>query len=89
MGMMKKAQAMQAKLQEAQDELGRLEVEGAVGRRHGRADADGQGRVEGRSRIDPALMTPADKEMAEDLIIAAFADAKAKADRLRRRRCRR
>ena len=31
MGMMKKAQAMQAKLQEAQDELGRLEVEGASG----------------------------------------------------------
>ena len=32
-------------------------------------------------RIDPSLMTPSDKEMLEDLIIAAFADAKAKADR--------
>ena len=31
MGMMKKAQAMQAKLQEAQDELARLEVEGQSG----------------------------------------------------------
>ena len=33
------------------------------------------------SRIDPSLMTPADKEMVEDLILAAFADAKGKADR--------
>ena len=32
-------------------------------------------------RIDPSLLTPADKEMLEDLIVAAFADAKAKADR--------
>ena len=31
MGMMKKAQAVQAKLQEAQEELGRLEVEGQAG----------------------------------------------------------
>ena len=31
--------------------------------------------------IDPSLLTPSDKEMVEDLIIAAFADAKAKADR--------
>ena len=37
--MMKKAQAMQAKLQEAQEELGRLEVEGQAGRRHGQRDA--------------------------------------------------
>ena len=32
-------------------------------------------------RLDPSLLTPADKEMVEDLILAAFADAKAKADR--------
>ena len=31
--------------------------------------------------IDPSLLTPSDKEMVEDLIIAAFADAKAKAER--------
>ena len=31
--------------------------------------------------LDPSLLTPADKEMAEDLILAAYADAKGKADR--------
>ena len=33
-------------------------------------------------RIDPSLLTPTDKEMLEDLIIAAFTDGKAKADRM-------
>ena len=31
--------------------------------------------------LDPSLLVPDDKEMVEDLIVAAFADAKAKADR--------
>ena len=31
--------------------------------------------------LDPSLLTPDDREMAEDLILAAFADAKGKADR--------
>jgi hypothetical protein len=31
--------------------------------------------------IDPSLLTPADKEMVEDLVLAAHADAKLKADR--------
>ena len=31
--------------------------------------------------LDPSLLTPADKEMAEDLILAAYADARTKADR--------
>ena len=31
--------------------------------------------------IDPSLLTPSDKEMVEDLLIAAFGDAKAKAER--------
>ena len=46
-----------------------------------RVDDDGQGRPEGLA-IDPSLLTPADKEMVEDLIVAAFADAKAKAERV-------
>jgi len=81
MGMMKKAQAMQAKLQEAQDELGRLEVEGASGGGMVSVTMTAKGELKG-VRIDPSLMTPADKEMLEDLIMAAFADAKCKADRL-------
>ncbi len=81
MGMMKKAQAMQAKLQEAQDELGRLEVEGASGGGMVRVTLTAKGELKGLN-IDPSLLTPADKEMVEDLLVAAFNDAKGKADRL-------
>jgi DNA-binding YbaB/EbfC family protein len=80
MGMMKKAQAVQAKLQEAQDELGRLEVEGEAGGGMVRLTLSARGDLKGVS-IDASLMTPADREMLEDLIVAAFADGKAKADR--------
>jgi DNA-binding YbaB/EbfC family protein len=80
MGMMKKAQAVQAKLQEAQEELGRLEVEGSAGGGMVRLTLTARGELKGAS-IDASLLTPADKEMLEDLIIAAFADGKAKADR--------
>jgi nucleoid-associated protein EbfC len=80
MGMMKKAQAMQAKLQEAQEELGRLEVEGQSGGGMVRLTMTAKGEMKG-VQIDPSLLTPADKEMVEDLILAAFADAKGKADR--------
>ena len=80
MGMMKKAQAVQAKLQEAQEELGRLEVQGHAGGGMVTLTLNAKGELKGVS-IDPSLMTPSDKEMLEDLILAAFADGKAKADR--------
>jgi nucleoid-associated protein EbfC len=80
MGMMKTAQAMQAKLQEAQEELGRVEVEGQAGGGMVSLTLTAKGELKG-VRIDPSLLTPADKEMLEDLILAAFADGKAKADR--------
>jgi len=80
MGMMKKAQEMQAKLQEAQEELGRVEVEGLSGGGMVRVTMTAKGELRGVA-IDPSLIVPSDKEMLEDLIVAAFADAKAKADR--------
>jgi DNA-binding YbaB/EbfC family protein len=80
MGMMKKAQAVQAKLQEAQDELGRLEVEGQAGGGMVRLTLTARGELKG-VRIDASLMTPGESEMLEDLIVAAFTDGKAKADR--------
>jgi DNA-binding YbaB/EbfC family protein len=80
MGMMKKAQAVQAKLQEAQEELGRLEVEGQAGGGMVSLTLNAKGELRG-VRIDASLLTPADKEMLEDLIVAAFADGKAKAHR--------
>ena len=81
MGMMKKAQAMQAKLQDAQEELSRLEVEGHSGGGMVRITLSGKGEMKA-VHLDPSLLTPADKEMVEDLILAAYADAKGKADRL-------
>jgi nucleoid-associated protein EbfC len=80
LGMMKKAQEMQSKLQDAQEELSRLEVEGQSGGGMVRVTLTGKGEMKG-IHLDPSLLTPADKEMTEDLILAAFADAKTKADR--------
>jgi DNA-binding YbaB/EbfC family protein len=80
MGMMKKAQAMQAKLADAQDELSRLEVEGQSGGGLVKIALTGKGEMKS-IQLDPSLLVPADKEMTEDLILAAFADAKGKADR--------
>jgi nucleoid-associated protein EbfC len=81
MGVMKKAQAMQEKLQAAQEELGRLEVEGASGGGMVAITLTAKGELKG-VKIDPTLLVPDDKEMLEDLIVAAFTDAKGKADRL-------
>ena len=80
MGMMKKAQAMQAKLADAQEELARLDVEGQSGGGMVRITLSGKGEMKA-VHLDPSLLTPADKEMAEDLILAAYADARTKADR--------
>lgn len=81
MGLMKKAQAMQAKMKDIQEELERLEVEGQSGGGMVKIRLNAKGQMKAIT-LDPALMTPEDKEMAEDLIIAAHADARAKADRL-------
>ncbi|HZZ62205.1 MAG TPA: YbaB/EbfC family nucleoid-associated protein [Roseiarcus sp.] len=80
MEMMRKAQEVQAKLQEAQEELGRIDVEGLSGGGMVRITMTAKGEVKA-VEIDQSLMTPSDKEMLEDLIIAAFADAKGKAER--------
>ncbi len=80
MAMMKKAQAMQAKLADAQEELSRLEVEGQSGGGMVRITLTGKGEMKA-VHLDPTLLTPADKEMTEDLILAAHADARAKAER--------
>jgi len=79
-GMMKQAQALQSKLQESQEELQRLEVEGQSGGGLVKVTLTGKGEMKAVA-IDPSLLSPSDKEMVEDLVIAAFADAKAKVDR--------
>jgi len=81
MGLMKKAQAVQARMKDVQEELERLEVEGLSGGGMVKVRLNGRGQMLGVA-LDPSLMTPADREMAEDLIVAAHADARAKVDRL-------
>ena len=81
MGLMKKAQAVQAKMKDVQEELERLEVEGQSGGGMVKITLSAKGQMKAIA-LDPSLMKPEDREMAEDLILAAHADAKAKADRM-------
>ena len=75
MGLMKKAQAVQAKMKDVQDELERLEVEGQSGGGMVKITLSAKGQMKAIA-LDPSLMKPEDREMAEDLILAAHADAK-------------
>jgi DNA-binding YbaB/EbfC family protein len=76
---MKMAEAAQAQLAQAQDNLDKVEVEGASGGGLVRIKATAKGRILGVS-IDDSLMVPSEKSMLEDLIAAALNDARAKAD---------
>lgn len=76
--MMKKAQEMQSKMAELQDELGRITVTGESGAGMVKATATAKGELTGLD-IDPSIFNPDDKEVAEDLILAAIKDAQAKA----------
>lgn len=74
------AQTVQRQMNEAQAKLESVEVEGAAGGGLVKVRATAKGRILGVS-IDDSLMVPADKQMLEDLIAAAFNDARTKADR--------
>lgn len=76
---MKAAQNVQAELQKAQAKLDQIEVEGVSGGGMVKVRASAKGRIVGVT-IDPSLLNPNDKEMLEDLIAAAFNDARVKAD---------
>ena len=81
LGIMKKAQAMQSKLAETQEELGRIEVEGESGGGLVKVTLTAKGDLKAL-KLDPSLLKPDEAEMAQDLIVAAFADAKVKAERI-------
>jgi DNA-binding YbaB/EbfC family protein len=75
--LMKQAQAMQEKLQAAQAELARTEIEGAAGGDMVRLTLTGDGALT-RVFIDESLLVPGEGEIIADLIIAAHADARRK-----------
>jgi len=80
MGLMKQAQAMQQKLQDAQAELDNVEVEGSSGGGVVTVKVTGKGALKAIS-IDPSLLNADEKEILEDLVVAAMNDARGKADR--------
>ena len=77
--LMKQAQAMQEKLQEAQARLAETEVDGASGGGMVRVTLRGSGELKG-VLIDEELLKPGEGEVLSDLIVAAHADAKRKLD---------
>ena len=72
---------VQAELQKAQEGLDKIEVEGFSGGGLVKVRASAKGRIIGVS-IDDSLMQPSEKGILEDLIAAAFNDARAKADQV-------
>ena len=76
---MKMAQDVQAEMQKAQENLDKIEVEGAAGGGLVKIRTSAKGRVIGVS-IDDSLLQASEKTMLEDLIAAAFNDARTKAD---------
>ncbi len=79
MKMMKQAQEIQGRMQKLQEDLAALEVEGQSGA--GLIKVRLNGKFEARAvHIDPSLIKPEEAEMLEDLIVAAFQDAKSKAE---------
>jgi DNA-binding YbaB/EbfC family protein len=76
---MQMAQNAQAELQKAQDNLDKIEVEGASGGGLVKIRASAKGRIIAVS-IDDSLLQPSEKSMVEDLVAAALNDARSKAD---------
>ncbi|MEZ5896419.1 MAG: YbaB/EbfC family nucleoid-associated protein [Parvularculaceae bacterium] len=74
---MKQAAAMQSKMQEIQEKIAAIEVEGVSGGGMIKLVMNGKGYVVGVA-IERGLMNPDEGEVLEDLVAAAFNDAKAK-----------
>ena len=81
MGMMKQAAQLQSKMQELQAELDRMEIEGTAGGGMVTVTLTGKGDLKG-VKIDDSLIKPGEKEILEDLLVAAHADAKRKSEAL-------
>jgi DNA-binding YbaB/EbfC family protein len=77
LGLMKQANEFKSKMETMQAELDRIEVEGAAGGGLVAVKLSGKGEMKG-ARIDDSLLKPDQKEIVEDLLIAAHADARRK-----------
>lgn len=76
--LMKHAQEMQSRMADAQNRLDEVEVVGEAGAGLVKVTATAKGAVKGLT-IDPSLFVPEEREVVEDLIVAAVQDAQARA----------
>jgi DNA-binding YbaB/EbfC family protein len=79
LGLMKQAAELKSKMEAMQAELDQIEVEGASGGGLVTVKLSGKGEMKG-VKIDESLIKPQEKEIVEDLIVAAHADARRKAE---------
>jgi DNA-binding YbaB/EbfC family protein len=77
--MMKQAQEMQTRMQQMQDALAEVEVTGQSGAGMVNVTLNGKGEMK-RLKLDKSVVDPEDVEVIEDLIMAAFNDAKLKVE---------
>ena len=77
--MLKSAQQMQTKMAEMQARMEAMEVDGQAGAGMVRVKLSGKGELK-RVVIDPSLMLAEEREVLEDLLVAAHADAKQKVE---------
>ena len=81
MGLMKQAAQLQSKMQALQAELDQIEVEGTAGGGMVVVRMTAKNELKG-VKIDDSLMKPEEREILEDLLVAAHADARRKAEAL-------
>ena len=81
LGLMKQATEFKSKMEAMQAELDQVEVEGSSGAGLVTVRLSGKGEMKG-VKIDPSLIKPEEIEIVEDLIVAAHADARRKAESL-------
>jgi nucleoid-associated protein EbfC len=81
LGLMKQAAELKSKMEAMQAELEQIEVEGSAGGGLVTVRLSGKGEMKG-VKIDDTLFKPSEKEIVEDLIVAAHADARRKAEAL-------
>ncbi len=81
LGLMKQAAELKSKMEAMQAELDQMEVEGTSGGGLVAVKLSGKGEMKG-VKIDGTLMQPSEKEILEDLIVAAHTDARRKAETL-------
>src|SRR5215207_3486868 len=81
MGMMKQAAQLQSKMEALQAELDQIEVEGSAGGGLVSVRMTAKGELKS-IKLDDSLMKPEEKEIIEDLLVAAHTDARRKAEGL-------